>query len=129
MSVVLVYWGTALVQPLQAFYHNTRTIRWIDHHVGWDMPIEKLNLWIKESVVSNISESQIVQFIRRLNFMQMVTRAVQSLVRSRRSLDTATLKDISADVQLIKEFLWQHIGTTYATATQPSDANLLGIDI
>ena len=93
------------------------------------MPIEKLNLWIKESVVSNISESQIVQFIRRLNFMQMVTRAVQSLVRSRRSLDTATLKDISADVQLIKEFLRHHIGTTYATATRPSDANLLGIDM
>ena len=30
---------------------------------------------------------------------------------------------------LIKEFLRQHIGTTYATATQPSDANLLGVDM
>ena len=93
------------------------------------MPIEKLNLWIKESVVSNISEWQIIQFIRRLNFMQMVARAVHSLVRSRRSLDTATLKDISADVQLILEFLRQHIGTTYAAATQPSDANSLGVDM
>jgi len=43
--------------------------------------------------------------------------------------DTATPKDIAADVLLIKEFLRQHIGTTYATATQPSDANLLGVDM
>ena len=30
-------------------------------------------------------------------------------------------------MQRIKEFLRQNIGTTYATATQPSDANLLGV--
>ena len=77
MSVILVYWGAALVLPLQAFYHNTRTIRWIHAHVGWDMPIEKLNAWIKQSVVSNISECQIIQFIRRLNFMQFIVRAVK----------------------------------------------------
>ena len=34
-----------------------------------------------------------------------------------------------ADVLLIKEFLRQHIGTTYVTATMPSDANLLGVDM
>ena len=59
MSVILVYWGVALVEPLLTFYHNTRTIRWIESHVGWDMPIEKLNMWIKESVISNISQMQI----------------------------------------------------------------------
>ena len=37
MSVILVYWGAALVLPLQEFYHNTRTIRWMHAHVGWDM--------------------------------------------------------------------------------------------
>ena len=129
MSVILVYWGAALVEPLQTFYHNTRTIRWFFAHVGWDMPIEKLNLWLKESVVSNISEFQIIKFIRRLNFMQFIMRTVKSLVFWRRNRDTATPKDISADVLLIKEFLRQHIGTTYNTATQPSDANLLGVDM
>ena len=129
MSVILVYWGAALVAPLQAFYHSTRTIRWINAHVGWDMPIEKLNAWIKESVVSNISELQIIKFIRRLNFMQFVVRSVKSLAHWRRAHDTATPKDIVADVLLIKDFLRQHIGTTYATATQPSDANLLGVDM
>ena len=129
MSVILVYWGAALVAPLQAFYHNTRTIRWIHAHVGWDMPIEKLNAWIKESVVSNISEFQIIKFIRRLNFMQLIVRAVKSIVHRRRARDRATPKDIAADVLLIKDFLRQHIGTTYATATQPSDANLMGVDM
>ena len=129
MSVILVYWGAALFAPLQTFYHNTSTIRWIHAHVGWDMPIEKLNAWIKESVVSNISEFQIIKFIRRLNFMQHVTRHLKQLIYARRKRDSATLKDISADVLLIKEFLRQHIGTTYVTATMPSDANLLGVDM
>ena len=129
MSVILVYWGAALVLPLQEFYHNTRTIRWIHSHVGWDMPIEKLNMWIKESVVSNISEFQIIKFIARLNFLQHVVRIVKSLVYSRRARDDATQKDIKADVALIKEFLRARTGTTYATATQPSDANLLGVDM
>ena len=100
-----------------------------DAHVGWDMPIEKLNMWIKESVVSNISEWQIIQFIRRLNFVQFVVRSVKSLVYRRRARDSATPKDVAADVALIKEFLRTHIGTTYATATQPSDANLLSVDM
>ena len=129
MSVILVYWGAALVAPLQAFYHNTRTIRWIHAHVGWDMPIEKLNAWIKESVVSNISESQIIKYIRRLNFMQFVVRTLKSIAFWRRARDTATPKDIAADVLLMKEFLHQCIGSTYATVTQPSDANLLGVDM
>ena len=47
----------------------------------------------------------------------------------RRVRDAATPKDITADVLLIKEFLRTHIGTTYARATQPSDANLLGVDM
>jgi hypothetical protein len=79
--------------------------------------------------VSNISEFQIIKFIRRLNFMQHIVRAVKSIVHRRRARDRATPKDIAADVLLIKDFLRQHIGTTYATATQPSDANLMGVDM
>ena len=127
MSVILVYWGAVLVEPLQTFYHNTRTIRWIHSHVGWDMPIEKLNMWIKEKVVSNISESQICAFIRRLNFMQHVMRSMWSLVRAKRKVDAATPKDVDADVSCIKEFLHTHIGTTYAVVTMPSDANLMSV--
>ena len=129
MSVILVYWGCALVEPLQTFYHNTRTIRWIESHVGWDMPIEKLNMWIKESVISNISEMQIINFIWRLNFMQHVARAVKSLMWAKRKHDKATAKDVSPDVLAIKEFLRAQIGTNYATVTQPSNDNLMSVDM
>ena len=129
MSVILVYWGCALVEPLQTFYHNTRTIRWIDSHVGWDMPIEKLNMWIKESIISNISELQIIKFIWRLNFMQHVVCAIKSFVFADRAKKTATLKDVSADVKAIKAFLRANIGTNYIAATQPSNANLLNVDM
>ena len=79
--------------------------------------------------MSNISESQIIKFIRRLNFMQFVVRTLKSIAFWRRARDTATPKDIAADVLLMKEFLHQCIGSTYATVTQPSDANLLGVDM
>ena len=45
MSVVLVYWGCALREPLQSVFHATRTLRWINTHEGWDFPIEQLNNW------------------------------------------------------------------------------------
>ena len=130
MSVILVYWGVALVEPLQSFYHNTRCIYFINSFVGWDMPIEKLNLWIKESVVANISEWQIIQFIRRVNFMQHVYRVVKQVIhRFRTDRTAAQLKDVRRDVEMIKEFLRTHIGTTFAQATAPSDANLLGVEM
>ena len=74
MTVSLIYWGTALREPLQTAFHNTRTIRWVKTHVGWDLPIEMLNMWIKESVVSHVTENQIKKFIRRVNFTQRVKR-------------------------------------------------------
>ena len=129
MSVILVYWGCALVEPLQTFYHNTRTIRWVNSHVGWDMPIEKLNMWIKESVITNISEIQIVRFIWRLNFLQHVARALKNLIWARRRRYEKTYKDITTDVNAIKNFLRAQIGGNYATCTQPSVANLLSVDM
>jgi len=129
MSVILVYWGSLLVEPLQTFYHNSRTLRWIYGHVGWDMPIEKLNHWIRESIVCNTTKEQIAQFIRRLNFMQHVLRVMKRMVWSKRARDTNTLKNIDVDVQKIKEFLRDNIGHTYAEATSPCDQNVLAVDM
>lgn len=48
ITMVLVYWGCApLLEPLQAIYSNTRTLRWLFSHIGWDMPIEKFKIWKK----------------------------------------------------------------------------------
>ena len=61
--------------------------------------------------------------------MQHVSHAVKDLVRSKRKEENATLKDISADVRAIKEFLRAQIGTTYAAATQQSNDNQLSVDM
>ena len=127
MSVVLVYWGYALVEPLQTAFHRTRTLRWIHSHVGWDMIIEIMNSWIKSSVVANITESQICKFISRLNFTHIVMRGLLLIMRKFRKPEPESLKDIDKDVAQIKEFLRERIGRDFRTATQPSHANLLDL--
>ena len=129
MTITLIYWGWALVEPLQTVYHNTRTIRWIHTHVGWDLPIEIMNAWIKEAVVANITESQVCKFIRRLNFTHVVLRGLKSITRRFRKDETESLKKIDADVEKIKEFLRLKIGSDWATATTPSNENVLGVDM
>ena len=64
--------------------------------------------------------------------MQHVSNAIKSIIWSNRdeaNYRAAKLKDIDADVRAIKEFLRTNIGSTYAVATQPSDANLLSVDM
>jgi hypothetical protein len=129
MSVVLVYWGQALREPLATAYHNTRTLRWVHKHVGWDMPIEMLNKMLKESVVANITHELIAKVIRRLNFTWVVHRALDAIIKANRKPDSATLKKIDTDKQKLKEWLRSSIGTTYAQATQASDANTLNVDM
>ena len=129
MSVVHVYWGTALVSPIQRAYHATRTIRWRRAHVGWDMPIEMLNMLIKKSVVSNITHELIEKFLRRLNFTWVVHDALDDVVKANRAADTATLKNIDQDVDLIKEWLRKALGTTYAHVTTPSNENKLKVNM
>ena len=43
--------------------------------------------------------------------------------------DNATLKDIRTDIDLMKDFLRKHVGTTYAEATQRSDDNKMSVDM
>lgn len=129
MSVVLIYWGCALREPLATAYHNTRTLRWIFSHVGWDMPVEMLNMLIHESVVANITHELIQKFVRRLNFTWVVHRGLERILKANRARDEATLKDIDKDKKLLIEWLRTSIGTTYAQATQASNDNLLGVDM
>ena len=129
MSVVVVYWGYALLEPLATAFHNTRTVRWVHSHVGWDMVIEMLNLLVKQFVVANITHDLIRKFIRRLNFTWVVHRALDAIVKEHRQRDEATLKNIDTDVEQLLDWLRKNIGTDYATATAPSDDNLLGLDL
>ena len=112
---------------LQTVYHNTRTLRLLYTHVGWDMPIEVLNLWIRLAVVYNVKKEYLIKFISRLNFTHVVCRGFDAIMKRRQKNEK--LKNIDTDVEAIKEFLRIHIGTTWAQATSPSDANLLGLDM
>ena len=131
MTVVLIYWGCCLVEPLQTIYHNTRTIRLLHTHVGWDMPIEVLNLWIKLAVVYNVTKEYLRKFIRRINFTHVVNRGLDAMMRrNQKNMDgIETPKNIDADVEEIKEFLRKTLGTTWAEVTVPSTDNLLGVNM
>ena len=131
MSVARIYWGWALVEPLQSFYHNLRTLRQIHTHTGWDWPIENFNLLISEGVESNITEEQLRKFIRRLNLTSVVNRGLDALVRELRNQapEEATEKKIDTDVAEIKDFLRTSIGANYTVATSASEANSLNLDL
>ena len=129
MTIAVIYWGWALVEPLQTIFHNTRTLRWLRTHVGWDFIIEMLNCWIKAGVVAHITESQIQKFIHSLNFTHVVVRGLEAILHSSRAEVNERLKPIKTDKDLIKDFLRQRIGTTFAVATAPSNVNLLQLDL
>ena len=79
--------------------------------------------------MANITESQVCKFIRRLNFTHVVLRGLKSITRRFRKDETESLKKIDADVEKIKEFLRLKIGSDWATATTPSNENVLGVDM
>ena len=131
MTVALIYWGACLVEPLQTVYHNTRTLRLLHTHVGWDMPIEVLNLWIRLAVVYNVTREYLCKFIARINFTHVVVRGLDAVMkRNQANLDgLETVKAIETDKELIKAFLRKNIGTTWAEVTAPSAVNTLGLDL
>ena len=129
MTITLIYWGFALVEPLQTAFHNTRTLRWIHSHVGWDMIIEIMNSWIRASVVARVTQEYLCKFIRRLNFTHIVLRGVMMITRRNRKIEAESLKNIDADVETIKKFLRAKIGPDFTTATRPSHENLLVVDM
>ena len=98
-------------------------------NVGWDFPIEMVNCWIKGAVVIHIIMDLIRKFIRRLNFTQMVTRGLEQILYSQRQQRKEYLKPIDADKALILQYLRQTIGADFATATTPSNANLLQLHL
>ena len=54
MTIMHIYRTQALVDPLRALHDNMRCLALStppDSQVGWDMPIEKENLWIRQDVI------------------------------------------------------------------------------
>ena len=93
------------------------------------MPIEMLKMWIKESVVSQVTLNQIKKFIKRVNFTQRVKSQLEEVQYRFRKDDVEHLKYIETDKELIKEFLRERIRTTFQECTAPSDVNVLEVDV
>ena len=128
MCVSRVYWGLALCEPLQQAYHNLRSLKLLKTHVGYDMFIERVNLLIRRNCSSNVSRSSIAEFLRHYSFTDCVDRALDDLVIGADG-GGGTLKDIDAPVQAIKDFLNSKVGDTFHDAIQPSDENVLDVDL
>ena len=88
-----------------------------------------LNKWIKESVVSHVTEDYLKKFIRRINFTQRVKRQLETVQYANRQPETEHLKQISTDKELIKKYLRENIGSDFATCTAHSDDDVLGLDL
>eukprot|EP00966_Prymnesium_polylepis_P144147 3327909-Prymnesium_polylepis.1 len=73
-----------------------------------------MNCWIKTAVVAHVTRDAIRKFIRRLNFTQIVTRAFEAILYSRRQDRKEFLKPVDNDKALIKEYLRQSIGADYS---------------
>jgi len=129
MSIIRVYWGIALREPLNTIYHSLRTLRWIHTHVGWDMFIEVLNAMIRSNVAANVTQDFLRKFISQLNFTSVVNRALDNIMKANRERDMAKQKNIDTDVAMIKEFLRAALGSTWTQVTVASEANLLNVDM
>ena len=97
----------------------------IHTHVGWDMPIEMLNNLIRDNGCATFES--ITTFLKFVNFTSIVSRSLDEIFTDRKA-QTEWYKNIDSTVELIKEYLRAHIGTTFNRATRASRENTLGID-
>ena len=127
MAVNVVYWGTCLREPLAQFWRNTRTLRLVDTHCGYDMFAEKYNLAISKHIESHITFDRIDEFGDEYSFTSTVDDNLSSLTG--RKANTPYLKKVDADVALLKDWLRSCCGSNFASATVNRTANDLGLDL
>ena len=128
MCVSRIYFGLALSEPLQHVYHNLRSLKLLRTHVGYDMFIERVNLLIRQKCTTHISRSSIAEFLRNYCFTDRVDGALEELV-SDAEAGQPSLKDAGPTVQAIKDFLKDKVGDNFADAIEPSDDNLLNLNL
>ena len=121
MAILRVFWAEALHPDLATIYHQNRTLSlhgFAGSNVGWDMPIEKENLMISTNVV-RASFDSIKKFVRQLNFLSPVNRAIERVFFANRTMKPCKRKKIDEDVQAVVDFLVGLLGGTWAQASQP----------
>ena len=124
MAVLRVFWGQALVQPLNDLYHRVRTIPMGDApgtNVGWDMPCENLHRAITASVRVLVSEDRISRFIDEWPFLERVASGLRQLMYRLRNRREPRMKEMDTDVQKLKILFRAKVGRDWATASAQND--------
>ena len=127
MAIMRVFWADALVPPLAKLYHNLRAVPMSDSvYVGWDTPIEWLNGGITDGVKHLVSVPRIKEHVANYSFMQSNYTSLlktMDLVRP----GHAHMRDMDSNVDRMKGWLMDNIGTTWAVATRLNSESELGI--
>ena len=124
MAVLRVFWGQALVRPLNDLYHRVRTIPMGDApgtNVGWDMPCENLHRAITASVRVLVSEARISRFIDEWPFLERVANGLRQLMYRLRNRREPRMKEMDTDVQKLKSLFRAKVGRDWATASAQND--------
>ena len=129
MAVMRVWWAQAMAPPLAALYHKIRSLPMSDRpgvKVGWDTPIEWLNGAITAGVQNLVSENRIETFIERYPLMQHNMHVLREELMSRNE-QTAWMKSMEQDVNILKTLFINKIGRTWQEATSANSISQLGI--
>jgi len=121
MAVLRVFWGKAMVQPLNDLYHRIRTLpmgKAAGTSTGWDQPCEELHRSISLGVPNLVSEERIARFIQEYPFTATVANGLRQVMYEHRADPLHKLKDMDADVQKLKEFFRRRIGKNWAEASK-----------
>ena len=110
MTIMHMYRVQALVDPLRVLHDNMRCLALSTHPdslVGWDMPIEKENLWIRQDVIPP-NEENIERYVAQLNFTSHVATGLRDICKHNRAEYKAKeIKNIDKDVARVKEYLYK----------------------
>ena len=128
VAVLRVFWGKAMVQPLNNLYHSIRTLpmgKVPGTATGWDWPCEELNKTITLGVQKFVSEERITKHIEEYPFTTTVANGMKQLMYEHREDRQRMLKDMDTDVQLLKELFRKNIGENWANASRENTVPLL----
>lgn len=122
MAVMRIYWAEAMNPTLARVYHQHRSISLLGlkgSNCGWDMPIEKLNLMLRN--VQRPSKERYEKYVEELNFLGPVARGQERLLRENQNVKPGEMKSIQVDVQLVVDFLVEKLGGTWQEALVPRE--------
>lgn len=127
MSIMRIFWSEALSPQLAALYHKLRAIPMSERtHVGWDTPIEWLNLGITEGVSKLVSESRIANCIENYALLESNYRMLLDATQTTASV-TGKMKEMDSNVNAMKGWLMDQVGADWNTATRENENSNLNL--